>query len=111
MATLLINKPLVLHVKKIWFDKIKSGKKKIEYRKYNDYWRTRLLNKKYSSILILCGYPKKNGLGQYPENKALAFNWDGYRVNDMTHPDTLINGYCFCISLKKPLGGVDNGNS
>lgn len=33
---------IILHLKKVWFDKIKSGEKKEEYRKLNDYYIKRL---------------------------------------------------------------------
>lgn len=36
-------KTLTLSLKKQWFDLIKSGKKKEEYRKLNEYWIKRLL--------------------------------------------------------------------
>ncbi len=47
------------HLKKIWFDKIKSGEKTHEYRRVCDYWNKRII----SSIMpgdIICfalGYP------------------------------------------------------
>jgi hypothetical protein len=37
-----MNRVLVLSVKKKWFDLIKSGEKKEEYRKLNEYWKKRL---------------------------------------------------------------------
>ena len=42
------NKPkriLYLTLKKQWFDLIKSGEKRIEYRKVKPYWTKRLLDK------------------------------------------------------------------
>lgn len=32
---------LTFNLKKVWFDKIKSGEKNHEYRKYKPYWRKR----------------------------------------------------------------------
>lgn len=34
---------LTLHLKKVWFDKIKSGKKIREYREVKDFWTDRLV--------------------------------------------------------------------
>ena len=52
---------LVLPIKKKWFDMIKSGEKKEEYRKINDYYNSRF--SKYSfdkpfEILLRNGYGK-----------------------------------------------------
>ena len=44
-------KILNLTVKKKWFDLIKSGEKKIEYREGKPYWNKRLVNE--------CGYGKR----------------------------------------------------
>ena len=38
-------KILKLTIKKEYFDKIKSGKKKVEYRWFKKYWNQRLMNK------------------------------------------------------------------
>lgn len=51
----------VFNLKKEWFDKIKSGEKTHEYRKYNDYWKKRF--DKYvwverTECEFRLGYPK-----------------------------------------------------
>lgn len=51
---------LTFNLKKIWFDKIKSGEKTHEYRLYTDYWGNRLLYRKLPcKCVFACGYPSK----------------------------------------------------
>ena len=45
---------LTLHRK--WFDEVRSGEKKEEYRRTTKYWRSRLLNKQYDEIRFVNGY-------------------------------------------------------
>jgi ASC-1-like (ASCH) protein len=45
---------LTLHKK--WFDEIKSGHKKIEYREIKPYWNRRLENRRYDYIKFRNGY-------------------------------------------------------
>lgn len=83
------NKTLILHLKKKWFDMIKAGIKKAEYREIKPYYEKRLIDydgiklnakniafKKYvlgmnfdackeyprgfEKIIFYCGYPKKS---------------------------------------------------
>ena len=57
-------KILHLTLKKKWFDLIKSGKKKVEYREVKDYWTARLCPvtyiKKFDFIVFRNGYGKKS---------------------------------------------------
>ena len=46
---------LTLTLKKQYFDAILSGEKTIEYRDIPDYWRPRLENKEYDTILFRNG--------------------------------------------------------
>ena len=52
-------KRLVLTLKKEWFDLIRSGKKKVEYREYKTYWIKRLVGKEYDYIEFRNGYGKQ----------------------------------------------------
>lgn len=62
---------LTLHLKKVWFDKIKSGEKTHEYRKY-DYWYPIIIKKielaksenRHLKIKFMLGYNIK------PEQRA-----------------------------------------
>lgn len=51
-------KTLHLTVKKRWFDLIKKGIKKTEYREYKPYWIARLKDKKFNIIQFKNGYGK-----------------------------------------------------
>jgi hypothetical protein len=58
---------LVLHVKKEFFDLIKSGEKKEEYRLCTPYWLNRFSDDKppFSRVLIACGYPSKSDVSRW----------------------------------------------
>lgn len=73
-------KDLHLNLKKEYFEEIKSGVKKFEYRLYNDYWIKRLVGKRYNKLFIKCGYPKKND-----KDKILEFPYIGYELRDIRH--------------------------
>lgn len=75
----IISKPyLILHVRKKWFDLIKTGEKNHEFRIDSEYWRRRLCGPPgrvitYDLVLIACGYPKRKDPGKW-----LAFFYVGY---------------------------------
>lgn len=70
------NKPtntLTLPLKRKWFDLIKIGEKKEEYREINDYWKKRLVYKlgdrhngiltvleSFDNLVLTLGYPRKD---------------------------------------------------
>ena len=57
MATTTHSKhPLVLHVKRHWFDAIVGGYKPVEYRECTDYWKRRIEGKKFTKVLFINGY-------------------------------------------------------
>lgn len=74
-------KILQLNLKGIYFDEIKSGLKKYEYRLITPYWEKRLINKDYDNIIIKYGYPKKSDM-----DKQLSRPWKGYVIQKITHP-------------------------
>lgn len=59
-------KTLTLNLKKKWFDMIKAGIKKEEYREMSPYWHNRLYKKgdftfnEYDKVVFTLGYPKKD---------------------------------------------------
>jgi len=71
---------LHLNLKKEYFDAIKSGKKRFEYRLFNDFWKKRLIGKPFKSIVIKLGYPKKND-----KNRTIIRKWQGYEVKTINH--------------------------
>lgn len=76
---------LIFHLKKEWFEKVKSGEKTHEYRVYNDYWKKRInkLQKDIEfrkqvlditsthpdkvSVCFMCGYPS------YDDNDKILY--------------------------------------
>lgn len=65
---------LRLIVKKIYFDQIKSGEKRIDYRVFKPYWISRLWGKKYDAVEIKNGYRK--------DSPRMLFKWRGVRIID-----------------------------
>lgn len=63
-------KTLTLSLKKKWFDLIKSGIKKEEYRECTEYWMKRLDDeknhsfKRFDKIVFTLGYPKKDDMSR-----------------------------------------------
>lgn len=46
------------NLKKEWFNKIKYGNKKIEYREMKPYWNKRISKLKIGDVIVFCkGYP------------------------------------------------------
>ena len=86
---------LTLHLKRIWFDQIKSGEKKVEYRLYTSYWIKRLVKRKYDKIILLLGYPKKGTPGTRIER-----DYCGYEIEIIRHPEWNYEPQkCFVIYL------------
>lgn len=78
---------LVLHVKQEYFDAIKAGNKKEEYRLDSPYWEKRIVERSFilpglKIITILCGYPRKD---KNIERKMI-FWWNGFSRKIITHP-------------------------
>lgn len=70
---------LTLNLNKEYFNEIKSGIKKEEYREVKDYWDKRL-SKKYDYIVIKCGYPNVADI-----SKELWFKWNGFIKKKIIH--------------------------
>jgi hypothetical protein len=72
------KKPLFLIMEKTWFDEIRSGRKKIEYRDDSPFYRSRLMNKNgqfrnYENALLQVGY-NKDGQRMTVEIKDIVLN-------------------------------------
>lgn len=72
---------LQLAVKGEYFDQMKRGEEKFEYRLLNDYWRKRLVNREYDRLIITLGYPKR-----YDMSRRIDVPYAGYEVKTITHP-------------------------
>ena len=75
-------KILRLSVKKEYFDQMKSGKKKFEYRLIKPYWIARLLGREYDLIQISNGYPKKGD-----DSRTIERPYKGYKVIKIKHKE------------------------
>lgn len=75
---------LHLHVKKKYFDQIKSGEKTQEYRLANSYWTKRLVyDVEPDLVMVYCGYPKKTD-----SSKVLIFPYAGFiTIANFRHPE------------------------
>lgn len=73
-------KDLILHVKKIYFEAIRDGKKLKEYRKQTPYWEKRLYNHEYAAVQIHCGYPKAND-----STRIIRRRWKGFIEETIIH--------------------------
>lgn len=85
-----MNKPfghyLTLAVKLEYFEAIKSGEKKEEYRRITPYWDKRLFGNDIDPIVfdyveITHGYPKSDDM-----SRRLIIPWRGLVVKTITHP-------------------------
>lgn len=94
-----MTKILKLSVKAKYFQQIKSGIKKEEYREIKKYWGKRLL-KEYDEVWITLGYPSSN-----EKDKILKFKWSGYEIKKITHEefgDLPVEVYAIKLEIKLP---------
>lgn len=85
------KKILHLTLKKKWFDLIKSGEKKFEYREIKPYWTKRLCSKsppnKFDYIIFTNGYRK--------DSPKIKVEWKGMGLEEFKGKP------CFAIKLGK----------
>jgi hypothetical protein len=91
-----MRKILTLHLKKEYWQQIKDGKKKVEYRDVTPYWKKRLDGKEYSEIHLLLGYPKAQD-----ESKLIRRKWNGYTFQIINHPYFGLNIPVFVIDVSR----------
>jgi hypothetical protein len=77
----LVKRVLRLPLKGEYFDAIKSGEKKEEYRLVSTYWWRRLQSMEYDEILLTRGYPPATSLSRH-----LTRPWRGCEMRFITHP-------------------------
>lgn len=75
-------KDIIFNLKKEYFEDVKKGIKKEEYREVKDFWNKRLVGKEYRYVIIKLGYPSKN---ETDENKVLIFKWEGFEIKKLIH--------------------------
>lgn len=87
---------LHLPLKGIYFDQIKSGEKKLEYREATPFWDKRLLDRKYDQIVLTKGYPKKGD----PE-RTIRRPWQGCYKKFIRHQhfgDRIVEVYAIPVN-------------
>jgi ASC-1-like (ASCH) protein len=89
------EKILHLTLKKKWFDLIKSGEKKEEYREIKQYFITRLQGRTYDFIIFRNGYSKTS-----PKIKV---KYLGVQIKMIINPMTEVYQSVFAIQLGKIL--------
>lgn len=95
---------LIFHLKKEWFEKVKSGEKTHEYRVYNDYWLKRIVRCLYldcpvyippGPICFALGYPKKED-----KDKIIKAFITKVSVRNGSFTDLKYDGMVFDIQFK-----------
>lgn len=71
---------LHLHVKGIYFEQIKSGEKKEEYRETTDYWKKILSKAPFENVIIYNAYPERGD-----EKNIVRRPWKGMIKKSITH--------------------------
>lgn len=102
------NKTLDLVMKHIWFDKIKSGKKFIEYREVKDYWASKIFKlnwendegKSYGPELIV---DKVLLSRDYHRKEQMLFEIKGINIVPGKNTDLGIDKPVYAIYLGKKL--------
>ena len=72
---------LTLPLKAEYFDQIRSGSKREEYRLVTPYWIKRLEGRTYEGVVLTKGYPKRDDA-----SRRICRPWAGYEVKTITHP-------------------------
>lgn len=76
-----MTRTLTLPLKGEYFDQIKAGTKREEFRLVTPYWRRRLEGRTYHCIELTRGYPTRDD-----GTRRLVLPWKGYRITTITHP-------------------------
>lgn len=68
-------KTLTLNLKRAYFEKIRDGVKPFEFRLNKPYWRKRLIDREYDTVIFKCGYPSDMDV-----DKIIHRQWKGYEM-------------------------------
>jgi len=92
---------LLLRLKRCWFDAIAAGYKTDEYRRATEYWRKRIENHSYTSILF------KNGYGN--ERPSMVVDYRGWSQQEIDsqlyyvlHLGTVRDLLNYCLPAQRP---------
>jgi hypothetical protein len=73
-------KTLQLAVTAEYFDQMKAGTKRFEYRLRTPYWAKRLAKAPFDRLIITKGYPSRDDA-----SRRLVLPWLGYHWDTITH--------------------------
>ena len=73
---------LKLHLKRKWWEQVKSGEKIIELRLATNYWKKRLVGRVYDEVHLYLGYPKKGD-----KSRLLRKRWTGIAKETVLHEE------------------------
>ena len=68
---------LFIIIKRKYFDQIKDGSKKEEYREITQYWSNRLIDRQYDNVIFQAGYQK--------QSPRLKVKFKGVKIKQITH--------------------------
>lgn len=71
---------LVIPLKAVYFDQIKSGEKWLEYRLRTPYWTKRLAAAPFRRLVLTKGYPARDDA-----ERRLVLPWRGYTLTTIEH--------------------------
>ncbi|MGL4376246.1 MAG: hypothetical protein ACRCT1_07405, partial [Microcoleaceae cyanobacterium] len=95
------TKTLFLILKKQWFDLIKAGEKREEYREICPYWEKRLEGKTYDHVTFQLGYS-----GEQRVTLPLLGIKKGYPVKEWS-PESWWNKECFILELGRSDAAIE----
>lgn len=75
-----MKKDIMFNLKKEYFDQIKIGEKKFEYRLITNYWKKRLENRDYDNLIFKLGYPSNK-----ETRKIILMKYNGYEIQKIKH--------------------------
>lgn len=73
---------LTLHLKREYFERIERGEQEFEFRRKTPYWHNQLIDRKYKTIRLVCGYPKRG-----EKAREMIVRYHGYLPKIVKHPD------------------------
>jgi hypothetical protein len=72
---------LFLPMRREYFEQVKAGTKKDEYRLVNNYWRNRIEGKTFDRVILTLGYPRSDD-----NDRRFVLPYRGYVIMQITHP-------------------------
>ena len=94
-------------LKGVYFDQIRDGTKRHEFRLRTPFWAKRLVDREYDRVILTRGYPK--GGGAEGETR-LTREWRGYDIRTLQHehfgPDA-VSVYAIDVSVPARLNGSE----